>query len=123
MFGFSSGELLLIASIALILFGNEKLPENIKKFINSWKKAKKATQEIQNSWLEIQSEVQNLVQKNEAIPIPKAPINIVSQDEIDSHQKHFENTEEITTKTQLNSDSSYNASNSEKLTHSPSPLL
>jgi hypothetical protein len=33
VFGFSGSEILLIAVIALILFGNDKLPENIKKMI------------------------------------------------------------------------------------------
>lgn len=58
MFGFSAGEILLIAFIALILFGNDKLPENMKKLFKGLNQAKKVASDVQKSWYEIQVDVQ-----------------------------------------------------------------
>jgi sec-independent protein translocase protein TatB len=58
MFGLSAGELLLIGLIALVLFGNEKLPENMKKMLKGWKEARKVTTNIQRSWYEVKSDIE-----------------------------------------------------------------
>lgn len=58
MFGLSAGELLLIAVIALVLFGNEKLPENMKKMLQGWKEARKITNNVQRSWYEVKSDIE-----------------------------------------------------------------
>ena len=60
MFGFSGSEILLIAVIALILFGNDKLPENMKKMIKGLNQAKKVTRNVQDSWQEVKNDVQNI---------------------------------------------------------------
>ena len=61
MFGFSGGEILLIALIALILFGNDKLPENMKKMIKGFNQAKKVAKEVQNSWQDVKIDVQRSI--------------------------------------------------------------
>lgn len=61
MFGFSGGEVLLIALIALVLFGNEKLPENIKKMVKGLNQAKKVARDVQSSWQEVKSDVQRSI--------------------------------------------------------------
>ncbi len=94
MFGFSAGEMLLIAFIALILFGNEKLPQNIKKFLKGWNQTKKVALDMQNSWHEIKTDIKNNVDlleedpsvlKSKKIEVKMAHYN-VSQEEIDSFQ-------------------------------------
>lgn len=58
MLGLSAGELLLIALIALVLFGNDKLPENMKKMLRGWKEARKITTSVQRSWYEVKSDIE-----------------------------------------------------------------
>ena len=114
MFGFSAGEILFIALIALLLFGNEKLPQNIKKFFHGWNQTKKTALDLQRSWHEIKLDLkenldfeeekklltglnQDLASSNIKTPIVAKPLaQIVSQDEIDAHQN------EITHETQQN---------------------
>jgi len=100
MFGFSAGEMLLIVLIALLLFGNEKLPQNIKKFLKGWNQTKKVAFDMQKSWHEIKLDLKNNVELYDSgeIKIENSgektalngcakPVNpIVSQDEIDTHQ-------------------------------------
>ncbi|APJ02507.1 twin-arginine translocase TatA/TatE family subunit [Silvanigrella aquatica] len=61
MFGFSGGEILLIALIALILFGNDKLPDNMKKMIKGLNQAKKMAKEVQVSWQDVKTDVQRSI--------------------------------------------------------------
>jgi Sec-independent protein translocase protein TatA len=61
VFGFSGGEILLIALIALILFGNDKLPENMKKMIKGFNQAKKVAKDVQNSWQDVKNDVQRSI--------------------------------------------------------------
>lgn len=105
MFGFSAGEVLLIALIALLLFGNEKLPHNMKKFLNGWKKTKKVVFDLQKSWHEVKIDLTNDIEKYDEksgktnaagegsiSQIAIKPVhNIVSQEEIDAHQFTIEN--------------------------------
>ena len=91
MFGFSAGEILLIALIALLLFGNEKLPQNIRKFFKGWNQSKKVLFDMQKSWHEIKLDLKNNVEIYDEKIIAIKPVNdIVSQDEIDTHQKESE---------------------------------
>lgn len=100
MFGFSGGEILLIALIALILFGNENLPQNIKKFLKGWNQTKKVAIDLQQSWHEIKIDIQNNVdaydQKQGANPVtaPTQVIiqprqDIVSQEDLDEYQNNL----------------------------------
>ena len=61
MFGFSGGEILLIALIALILFGNDKLPDNMKKMIKGLNQAKKVAKDVQISWQDVKTDVQRSI--------------------------------------------------------------
>lgn len=104
MFGLSAGEILLIALIALLLFGNDKLPQNIKKFLKGWNQTKKVAFDLQKSWYEIKHDIQsnvelydenqllaeNINQNHKQSVIIKPVDNIVcqeivSQEEIDLH--------------------------------------
>ena len=67
MFGFSAGEMLLIVLIALLLFGNEKLPQNIKKFLKGWNQTKKVAFDMQKSWHEIKLDLKNNVELYDSI--------------------------------------------------------
>ena len=103
MFGFSMGEILLISLIALLLFGNEKLPQNIKKFIKGWNESKSMIFGLQKSWHEIKfnlkedlDKIDNHIkissenkQKTESAIIAQPLHTIVSQEEIDSHQNEM----------------------------------
>lgn len=109
MFGFSAGEILLIALIALLLFGNEKLPQNIKKFFKGWNHTKKVAFDLQKSWHEIKYDLQkdiNIYESNNLLseknntandsklvePVTVKPAqHLVNQEEIDSHQNILEN--------------------------------
>lgn len=109
MFGFSGGEILLIALIALILFGNDKLPENMKKMIRGLNQAKKVAKDVQSSWQDVKSDVQRSInfedEKQEVQSLMSSasvqldmdsPENYYSrqsdfsvpQDEIDDYQTH-----------------------------------
>jgi Sec-independent protein translocase protein TatA len=61
VFGFSGGEILLIALIALILFGNDKLPDNLKKMIKGLNQAKKVAKDVQISWQDVKNDVQRSI--------------------------------------------------------------
>ena len=102
MFGFSMGEILLISLIALLLFGNEKLPQNIRKFMKGWSESKSMIFGLQKSWHEIKfnlkEDLENLDKTKDVSlekaknlePIPAQPLYaIVSQEEIDLHQKEM----------------------------------
>ncbi|WP_186646465.1 Sec-independent protein translocase subunit TatA/TatB [Fluviispira vulneris] len=75
MFGFSGGEILLIAFIALILFGNDKLPENMKKLLKGLNQAKKVASDVQQSWHEVKTDVQRSInldlEKQELLELTK----------------------------------------------------
>ena len=57
MFGLSFAEVIVIALIAILLFGKEDLPQNLRKFAKWFGEFKKTTTDIQHSWLQVKDEV------------------------------------------------------------------
>lgn len=127
MFGFSSGEILLIALIALILFGNDKLPENMKKMIKGLNQAKKVAKDVQSSWQEVKIDVQrsilleeetkqinDLIKDVTELEVDKGALQkqnrneiySVPQEELDTFQESYDN---------LSSETLYNLENQNKL--------
>ncbi len=90
MFGFSGGEILLIALIALILFGNDKLPENMKKMIKGFNQAKKVAKDVQNSWQDVKNDVQRSINFEEEKLEVQALINSSSvQMDMESSENYY----------------------------------
>ncbi len=92
MFGLSISEIFIIALIALILFGNEKLPENLKKFAHGFSKAKSFFFDVNHSWNEIKTDIKkNIIFDDETAKLKELtkPIEIVSQEEIDSITQNY----------------------------------
>ncbi len=107
MFGLSGGEILLIALIALILFGNEKLPENMRKLMKSFHQFRKTFGSFHQSWQEVKKDLHESIQfqeeKAEILELkkkvtalqhefgisessPQLP-HTISQEEIDTYQQ------------------------------------
>lgn len=57
MFGIGGGEILVVALIALILFGNEDLPKNMRKIVKAWNDFRGVTNDLQRSWLDVRDQV------------------------------------------------------------------
>ena len=92
MLGLSFSEILVIAVIALILFGNEKLPQNIKKFAQGFTKAKSFLFDVNHSWQEVKADIKkNIILEEETKQLKELtkPIEIVSQDEVDSITQNY----------------------------------
>lgn len=90
MFGLSAGEILFIGVIALVLFGNEKLPENLKKLAVGTKKIKSFLSDITFTWYEIKKDIKHNIefeaeQKN--LKELTTPIKICPQIESDVKSK------------------------------------
>ena len=86
MFGLSASEILLISVIALVLFGNEKLPENLKKFVQGASKAKSVLFDVNNQWREMKEDIKKNIEFDDETKKLKElikPIEIVPQAEID----------------------------------------
>lgn len=92
MFGLSFSEILVIAVIALVLFGNEKLPQNLKKFAQGFSKAKSFLFDVNHSWQEMKEDIKkNIVFEEEQKELKKLtqPIEIVSQEEVDTITQNY----------------------------------
>lgn len=57
MFGVGGGEILVIALVAVILFGTEDLPKNMQKFMKAWNNFRGVTNDLQRSWLDVRDQV------------------------------------------------------------------
>lgn len=57
MFGIGFGEIIIIAMLALILFGQDDLSANIRKAANGLKEFRKVTSNAQRAWNEVRSDM------------------------------------------------------------------
>jgi Sec-independent protein translocase protein TatA len=57
MFGIGGGEILLIALVAVVLFGTDDLPKNMKKFVNFWRDFRGVTNDLQRGWMDVRDQV------------------------------------------------------------------
>lgn len=57
MFGVGGGEILVIALVALLLFGTDDLPKNMRKFMKAWNDFRGVTNDLQRSWLDVRDQV------------------------------------------------------------------
>ena len=57
MFGLGIGEIILIAIIAIVLFGKEDLPKNLRKVAKGMNEFKKVASDAQRSWMEVKDDV------------------------------------------------------------------
>ncbi|MBX9704437.1 MAG: twin-arginine translocase TatA/TatE family subunit [Silvanigrellaceae bacterium] len=74
MFGLSLSEIIVIALIAFILFGNKNLPQHLKKFFHEFTKLKKTFSNAQRSWLEVKNDIQRhiILEEKSSSPIKEA---------------------------------------------------
>lgn len=57
MFGIGTGELIILALVAVLLFGKDDLHSTLRKVMNGWSELKKMTSEAQSSWNEVKTHV------------------------------------------------------------------
>ncbi|MBM3382008.1 MAG: hypothetical protein FJY29_06150 [Betaproteobacteria bacterium] len=57
MFGVGGGEILVIALVALLLFGTDDLPKNMRKFMKAWNDFRGVTNDLQKGWLDVRDQV------------------------------------------------------------------
>lgn len=57
MLGIGTTELLVIALIALLLFGKEDLPATLRKVTKGWNEFRKVANDAQRSWTEVRDDV------------------------------------------------------------------
>lgn len=93
MFGLSAGEILFIGVIALVLFGNEKLPENLKKLASGTKKIKSFLSDITFTWYEIKKDIKHNIEfetEQKKLKELTTPLNILPQieSELKSEKKN-----------------------------------
>jgi Sec-independent protein translocase protein TatA len=66
MFSLGGSEILVLAFIALILFGNKNLPQTMKKMVKGLNEVKKVANEAQRSWTEVRDDLTRQVMLEEA---------------------------------------------------------
>ncbi len=79
-FGLSGGELLLVLTAVLILFGAKKIPEFAKGLGQGIKEFKKASREVQD-------EIERAAEDLNSAPPPPPPPSVEPQQSEDQHQK------------------------------------
>lgn len=57
MFNIGTGELIILALIAIVLFGKEDLPATLRKFSKGWGQFKKVSNDAQRSWMEVRDDM------------------------------------------------------------------
>ena len=63
MFNIGSGELIIIALIAIVLFGKEDLPATLRKFTKGFAQFKKISNEAQRSWVEVRDDMAKTIRE------------------------------------------------------------
>lgn len=71
MFSLGGSEILVLAVIALLLFGNKNLPENMKKIVKGLNEVKRVTNDAQRSWNEIRTDITRQIMADEALELAK----------------------------------------------------
>jgi Sec-independent protein translocase protein TatA len=66
MFSLGGSEILVLAFVALLLFGNKNLPQNMKKMVKGLNEVKKVANDAQRSWHEIRDDVSRQIMADEA---------------------------------------------------------
>lgn len=74
MFNLGGSEILVLAFLALILFGNKNLPSNMKKMVKGLNEAKKFANDAQRSWAEIRDDVTRQIMADDALEQAKKDI-------------------------------------------------
>jgi TatA/E family protein of Tat protein translocase len=57
MFGLGMGEIVLIVIVAIVLFGTDDLPKNLRKMAKGVNEFKKVASDAQRSWMEVKDDV------------------------------------------------------------------
>lgn len=66
MFSLGGSEILVLAFLALLLFGNKNLPQNMKKMVKGLNEVKKVANEAQRSWREVRDDMTRQIMLEEA---------------------------------------------------------
>lgn len=66
MFSIGGSEILVLGILALLLFGNKNLPENMKKMVKGLNEVKKVAHDAQRSWHDIRDDVTRQIMADDA---------------------------------------------------------
>ena len=66
MFSLGGSEILLLALVALVLFGNQSLPANMKKLVKGLNEVKKVAGDAQRSWNEVRDDITRQIMADDA---------------------------------------------------------
>ncbi|MEN9808688.1 MAG: hypothetical protein RLZZ488_255 [Pseudomonadota bacterium] len=93
MFGIGGGEVLVVALVALLLFGNEDLPKNMRKMVKAWNNFRGVTNDLQRSWLDVRDQVARDLLTEQQHEQP-ARSHTTDPEETKHHQENSATTEE-----------------------------
>lgn len=102
MFGIGGGEILIIAVIAVVLFGTNDLPKNLRKFMKMWNDFRGATHDLQRGWLDVRDKVTRDILSEDSThhhPIPETQLSAGDEGETSSSGAHLPEAEGLTENT------------------------
>lgn len=79
MFSLGGSEILVLGILALLLFGNKNLPENMKKMVKGLNEVKRVANDAQRSWHEIRDDVTRQIMADEAAEAAKRELEAVKR--------------------------------------------